>query len=436
MALLFTVLLGVSAAILIYFLNDFSRQDFIRETEAAIDAEISAMLAVVDEHDPTSIEAYVRQRVEHLSHARFIYMDAEGKPLAGDDWSIPPDVKPLAEGVLRFSIDSPEGAMALAAKIHTFPDSSRVIVARDIQGLITSYTRLKWLSFVIMGLMLAVVLVSFAISFFVVGRINLIAGIAQRIMETGDLSQRISVESKWDDLSNLADVLNSFLERIEALMQGIREVSSSIAHDLRTPLTSLRHDIETLKQRLPEEPEVDRLLVEADRLLALFQSLLRITSLEQGRRPQAFTEVELRTLLQDVIELYEPLAEERSLRLHIDFQVAGVMEGDADLLFQLFTNLVDNAIKFSPAGGSVTLGLARHESGLQVTVEDQGPGITEVEKEKVFRHFYRGDASRSTPGHGLGLSLAKAVVEMHHGRITLNDNVPGLRVCVTFSPYQ
>lgn len=436
MALLFTVLLGLSAAILIYFLNDFSRQDFIRETEAAIDAEISAMLAVVDEHDPASIEAYVRQRVKHLSYARFIYTDADGKPLAGDAWSIPPDVKPLAEGVLRFSIATPKGAMALAAKIHTFPDNSRVIVARDIQGLIASYARLKWLSFVIMGLMLAVVLVSFAISFFVVGRINLIAEIAQRIMVTGDLSQRISVETKWDDLSNLADVLNGFLERIEALMQGIREVSSSIAHDLRTPLTSLRHDIETLKQRLPEEPEIDRLLAEADRLLALFQSLLRITSLEQGRRPQAFTRLEMQKLLQDVIELYEPLAEERSLCLQHAFQDAGIIDGDADLLFQLFTNLVDNAIKFSPAGGEVTLGLARRGSDLMVSVEDQGPGIPESEKENVFRHFYRGDASRSTPGHGLGLSLAKAVVEMHHGRIELQDNLPGLRVLVTFLPYQ
>lgn len=435
MALLFTVLLSISAAILGYFLYDFGRQDFMRETEAAIDAEIS-MLSSLDLHQPGPIVSYVQQRAKHDRAVHFRYEDEDGKKLAGTIEALPSNVEPMAEGILRFIMETSGGNQSLAAKIHTFPDGSRIVVARDIHSLIASYERLKHLSMLIMGLMLAVVLVSFGISHFVVSRINRIASTAQLITETGDLSQRISVDSKWDDLSNLSIVLNGFLSQIEGLMTGIREVSNNIAHDLRTPLTGLRSDIESLKGKPVTDHHLDALLSEADRILTVFQSLLRITNIEKGKRYQSFSVVDLRTVLHDVMELYEPVAEEKQIELRVDIPESLAVRGDVDLLFQLFANLLDNAIKFSPAGAPVFIAASLRDGLADITIRDHGPGIPDTDKENAFRHFYRGDASRATPGNGLGLSLVKAVIELHRGRISLEDANPGLCVRIYLQPYE
>lgn len=436
MALLFTLLLGASTAILLYFMVDFGRQDFFHETEAAIDAEINKMLLSVDMRSPEAIASYITQHNQDRSSAFFQYVHPNGDVIAGNDWEIPRDVQPLTEGILRFSIKTPSGDHSLAAKIHSLPDGSRIIVARNIHHLIAGYERLKLLTLLIVVLLLLVVAASFGISFFVVSRINLIAQTAEQIMDTGDLSRRITIDSQWDDLSYLARVLNRLLEKIEALMLGIREVSNNIAHDLRTPLTSLRNDIEGLRQQ-PISPEAaDALLQDADRILAIFNSLLRITNITHGKHNQPFKTLDLSALLLDVIDLYEPVAEERKITLQYKLAASAPICGDSNLLFQLFTNLLDNAIKFAPSSGVVQICLEGGGDEVAVIIMDNGPGIPDDEKAHVFRHFYRGDSSRRSPGNGLGLSLAKAIVEYHGARIVLEDANPGLRVRVVFNSYQ
>jgi signal transduction histidine kinase len=299
-----------------------------------------------------------------------------------------------------------------------------------------SYARFQQLSILIMTLMSVVVLVSFVISLFVVHRINMIARTAREIMDTGDLSRRISVDTNWDDLSNLAQVLNDFLARVEMLMDGIREVSNNIAHDLRTPLTHLRNQIEELKSQAVTDTEIDALLAESDQILAIFHSLLRITNIEKSKRHQAFEDVNLPALLQDVAELYEPVAEEKNIRLVFEQEERQRIKGDRHLLFQLFANVLGNAIKFSPSDGEVSVKIETNKNGVNILIADHGPGIRASEKEFVFRRFYRGDASRSTEGNGLGLSLVKAIIDLHQGSIALEDNNPGLRVRVTLQPYQ
>jgi signal transduction histidine kinase len=295
------------------------------------------------------------------------------------------------------------------------------------------YQRLSWL---MMGLMGAVVMTSFGISYFVVSRINRIAMTAHDIVVNKDLSRRIAIDTQWDDLSNLAQLLNVFLSQIETLMIGVREVSNNIAHDLRTPLAGLRSDIELLKGTKVEDHQLDALLAETDKMMRMFQSLLRITNIEQGKRLHAFSEVDLRALLNDVLELYEPVAEERDIRFNLRMPDAISVKGDADLLFQMFANLLDNAVKFSPGASTIDITASQLREDLSVVVADRGIGIPDAEKDKVFRHFYRADASRSTEGNGLGLSLVKAVVEQHRGKIMLEDGHPGLKVRVTLQPYQ
>ncbi len=435
MAALFTVLLAVSAAILGYFLIDFGRRDFLRETEAAINIE-SDMLSSLERAKNGSILPYIQERAKDDQIVRFRYEDKNGKILSGTIDPIPSEIQKFAEGVLRFDLDTSNGKQAFAAKIRTFDDGSRIFVARNVHELIASYDRLNHLSWFIMLLMSAVVLVSFGISHFVVSRINRIAKTALNIMETGDLSQRISIDSGWDDLSNLSMVLNGFLEKIEDLMSGIREVSNNIAHDLRAPLTGLRSDIEALKGQKIDDHRIDALLAEADRILSVFHALLRIANIEKGKRSQLMGDVNLGKVIRDVADLYEPLAEEKDIRLEITSSSDVTLRGDSDLLFQLFANILDNAIKFSPQGSVIRLRAEIQKDQIIAFVEDQGAGIPDHEKEKVFKHFYRGDASRSAPGNGLGLSLVKAVVEQHHAQITLEDAQPGLRVKIAFQPYQ
>jgi len=299
-----------------------------------------------------------------------------------------------------------------------------------------SFTQYRELSAVMMVLMAAVVLVSFAISFFVVSRINRIASAAHDIISTKDLSRRIAIDTKWDDLSNLAQLLNRLLEQIETLMTSVREVSNNIAHDLRTPLAGLRSDIESLRGVKVEDHHLDALVAETDKLMRVFQSLLRITNIEQGKRMQAFTAVDLKALLHDVMELYEPLAEEKEVRFELSFAAQATVKGDADLLFQLFANVLDNAVKFSPHGSVIRIAAQAERPWVSIAIADCGPGIPDSEKENVFKHFYRSDASRSTPGNGLGLSLVRAVVELHQGQILLQNASPGLKVIIRLLPYQ
>ncbi|MDE1901793.1 MAG: GHKL domain-containing protein [Alphaproteobacteria bacterium] len=435
MALLFTVLLAVSAGILFYSLVDFGKQDFLGATEAAIDTEIR-MISSLKTSQTESVVPYIEQRTKDDQIVRFRYESENGKLIAGTIDPMPQKVDKIAEGILRFDLDTKRGQETFAAKIHTFQDGSRIVVARNIHEIIANYERLKQLSWLIMSLMSAVVLASFGISHFVVSRINRIAATAQNIVETGDLSQRLAIDSRWDDLSNLAEVLNGFLTKIEDLMNGVREISNNIAHDLRTPLSGLRSDIESMKGRAVSNGDVDRLLAEADRILAIFHALLRITNIEKGKRSQSMRDVDLGKILGDVVDLYEPVAEEKGMKININAVSNAKIRGDSDLLFQLFTNLIDNAIKFSPEGSIIRLHTSKSRECITVAIEDQGPGVPDEEKEKVFKHFYRGDASRSTPGNGLGLSLVRAVAEHHQAHISLENADPGLRVRVTFQPYQ
>ncbi len=422
MALLFTVLCGAAVLILGYFSVYFNRGHFIHGTEAVIDTEIRHITA----HDTAIIsDMNVPGRV-------FLLLDPGGSKIAGNLAALPGSVSLLAEGTIVFSLADKK----YAAKIHTFPDGRRLLAGVDITAVEADYARMQWLSIVSIVLMLMVIATSYLISHFVVSNTGRIAQTARQIMETGDLSRRIDVKSGWDDLSYMAGVLNDLLGRIEELMQGIRQVSDNIAHDLRTPLTRIRHNIETLKSTLSfdgdgtEQHACDVLLDETDRLLATFNALLRISRIETGRQHSAFAPADLAAVMHDVLELYEPLAEEKGVVL--DGSLSAVTRFcDRDLLFQAFANILDNAIKFTPAGGRVNVALLADSGRAVITVVDTGPGIDDADLPKVLERFYRAEKSRHTPGSGLGLSLAAAVVTLHGGGLSLENRNPGLAVTVT-----
>lgn len=278
----------------------------------------------------------------------------------------------------------------------------------------------------------------FTVSHYVTQRLMVISGTARNIMLTGDISQRIPVDRRSDDLIALSGVLNDMLDEIERLMLGIRTVTDNIAHDLRHPLTRLRNHMEELHEesirsdgRIAPE-KLTPLIDECDNLLGTFSALLRISNIESGKRHAAFEQVNIERLLSDIVELYEPLAQEKNIQLFFK-PMPAVIVGDKDLLFQALTNLVDNAIKYTSPGGTVEIRIFTNQHRVHVEIEDEGPGIPLSERRQVFQRFYRIDSSRNTPGNGLGLSLVKAVLDMHKASIGLNTSRRGgLAVSILF----
>ena len=282
-------------------------------------------------------------------------------------------------------------------------------------------------------MMLAVIGISFFISIFVVGRINHIAGVAGEIMQTGDLSRRIEVSSHWDDLSSLAGILNNLFARVDELMTGIREVSDNIAHDLRTPLTRMRNQLEALQYQVSADNRcyVERIQAEADRLLGTFRSILQISNIEKGKQRLSFEPVQLDTLLQDVLELYEPLAEERGIYIRTRFKPLWARV-DRHLLFQALANVLDNGVKFTPESGTIRVAMRHNTQQAIISIADSGPGVADEHKQQVFKRFYQVAHSRGMPGNGLGLAMVKAVLEWHHGTVELLDHHPhGLLVRIS-----
>ena len=441
MALLFTALLGGGGVILGYFIYTFGDESFIAETERAIDTDTATIIALMDSGLDSDISMILESnRVAEDVHTYYMVLDANNQWLNGNLASIPPEIDLIDEGIMQFDLDEDSIPPAysdtdptVAAKVQILEDGRRLVVSRQIGESLRERESIRNLSILVMGLMGAVIVVSFLLSLVVVSKINRISQLASRIMETGDLSQRISVNNRWDDLSNLADILNQLLAQIETLMLDVRQVSDSIAHDLRTPLSRLRHRLEYLEKRASangdEESvaQVETLIQESDHLLDTFAALLRIANIESGTHSTPTHRIDLTALMSDVEELYRPLAEDKEIELVSEIGKASCL-GDENMLFQMFANLMDNAIKFTPKNGRIEMSLKQVSRVAEITIADSGPGIPDSEREKVFTRFYRTDQSRKTKGNGLGLSLVAAVVKRHKGSIALSGNKPGLRV--------
>ncbi|HEV7547103.1 MAG TPA: ATP-binding protein [Reyranella sp.] len=262
-------------------------------------------------------------------------------------------------------------------------------------------------------------------------RIDTITRTSLAIME-GDLSARIPVRGTYDEIDQLVSSLNAMLSRIQQLMDGLRQVSSDIAHDLRTPLGRLRQHLEDARERATSTADydaaTDAAIEEADELLETFSALLRIAQVEAGAQKRGFADVDLSDLVKSVGEAYQPAAEDSEHTLDYQIEDGISLTGDRQLLAQMISNLVENALRHTQAGSTVSLALRKAGAGFEIEVADNGPGIPETEYGKVFDRFYRLDRSRSTSGSGLGLALVKAIAGLHGLTIRLEDRKPGLGV--------
>lgn len=347
---------------------------------------------------------------------------------------------PPVDGVVDFvpqsdAADSDPEPSKLTGFGLTLSDGSFLLVAQDANRLAEMQHAIVrafvWAS----GLALLLAIAGGAVvGWGFLGRIDTITRTSRAIME-GDLSARIPVRGTHDEIDQLVSSLNAMLSRIQQLMDGLRQVSSDIAHDLRTPLGRLRQHLEDARARAKTTADYDAAteaaIEEADELLETFSALLRIAQVEAGAQKRGFAEVDFSELMRSIGEAYQPAAEDSDHTLNYEIEDGVRLTGDRQLLAQMISNLVENALRHTPAGSTVSLFLRKTAAGFEAEVADDGPGIPENERSKVFDRFYRLDRSRSTAGSGLGLALVKAIAGLHGLSIELTDRKPGLGVVVS-----
>lgn len=433
------VLFGASVSFLLGFIYLSTAAYMEQQIEATIEAEIRGL---AERYRLTSLKGLVRsidERIERQPYSSTIYLltNARFSHVAGNlnGW---PQRTPDSDGWLDFELEQvgQEGHAHVArARAFVLPGDFHLLVGRDMYELRATQAliarTLAWgLAITVMLGMCGAVMMSRSTA----RRLEAINATSRRIMR-GDLSQRVPTRGTHDEFDQLAVSLNSMLDQIQRLMDGVRHVSDNIAHDLRTPLTRLRNRLETLSHSgSGDQEEAEHALVEADAMLATFNALLRIARIEAGARREAFTGVALRSVVEDAAELYEALAEDKGQTFELRIDSEPTILGDRDLLFQAIANLLDNAIKYAPAHGRIELALHGDHAQACITVTDSGPGIAEQDRQRVLERFTRLEDSRSTPGNGLGLSLVAAVAKLHGASIDLSNAHPGLTVELKFAP--
>ena len=362
--------------------------------------------------------------------------DSTGHLMAGTPLNLSPAV--LAhmprDVPFRFHLRVGREDIEFRGLIHDRPSGNMLFVARNMEGT-HAFSEVLVNAFIGGGLITALFGLAGAavIGAGAVRRIDGVTRAIERIVN-GDLSERLPTHGRGDDYDRLANVINGMLGEIERLMQEVKGVCDNIAHDLRTPLTRLLAGMERTRRRAQSSEDyataVDEAIVETKDVLKTFAALLRISEVESGARRAGFTDTDLSEVVADAVEFYEPVAESAGIKLlHLVPQGDKVrMRGDPSLLFEAVGNLVDNALKFTPRGGCVTVSGFARGGTIGVEVDDTGPGIPAEETGSVLRRFYRAESSRNTPGSGLGLALVAAVARLHGMDLTISDAGPGCRV--------
>lgn len=430
LALLYAGVTGISFALL-FAVIFWSTARFMRhQIDDSVTNELNEILGDA-RGDMAGMRTIVAGLARQSSGFAYLFQDADRHELAGNIRALPP-----REGVFEWESEA------------TAPDRRRgrirgrgVPVGNNYLFVGWSTNQLRemeefiaktfiWGSAVAIALALAGGAI---MSGRLVRKIETVSATARNIIQ-GDLAQRVPVAHVGDEFDRLSLSVNAMLDRIETLMGDLRQVTTDIAHDLRTPLTRLGQRLE-YAARSNTDPQVLRQSLDAarrdvDDILAMFAALLRIAEVESGARKAAFSQVDLGEVVDTVAEVYRGAAEEKGqdLQHRIDLDVTA--PGDRDLLVQLFANLVDNAIRHCPAGSKIELVARRDAGSVEVVVSDNGPGIPEPMRAKVLQRFVRLENSRTSPGYGLGLSLAAAIATLHDAPLSIADNSPGLRIAV------
>jgi signal transduction histidine kinase len=460
LSLIYLTVFALFAAVLIGYFAWTTSSLITQQITETVDAEINGLTELYSQGGIRRLVLVIDARSRRPGSNLYLITTPAGEGLAGNVGTLQPGVleqQGLTETSYRRLDEAEDAEHHALIRVVRLSGGFRLLVGRDLEerarvhDIILSTARWSVAVVVILGL-----IGGFFVTRRVLKRIDAMTGTTRTIME-GNLSGRLPIAGTGDELDRLAENLNAMLERIEALLHGLREVSDNIAHDLRTPLTRLRNRAEealrTAKDDADYRTALENVLEESDGLIRTFNALLMIARAESGEAGDDMAEFDAAEIVHDVAELYEPLADDKGLVLKTDVQGPAVLEGNRELVSQALANLIDNAIKYAaprhaaatlaPASAGVTedgapppeapvITVSAKADGNRVllAVADSGPGIAAADRERVIERFVRLEQSRSQPGAGLGLSLAAAIARLHRGELRLEDNRPGLRVAL------
>ncbi len=431
----YTFVFGISLSLLALFFYWSTIGVVVRETDRIVEEEVRVLSKVYRERGLDWLIKTLSVRARLTRKMLYQFASPEGQPLAGNLKSWPVS-KSDGDGWVEFTYVLPQSEVVVPARgrISRLPDGVQFLVARNIEEI----SQIKN----VFERSLQVV-ISLTVIFALLGGLYMSRRVLRRIaaftkatgeIVDGGLNRRLESRLTGDEFDVLAEHLNEMLDKIESLLGTVRHVSDNIAHDLRTPLTRLRNKIEVVAASSPESvrAELESSVADADELLLTFASLLRIARIESGTYSPTLEKIDLSVILADAADLYQGVADERNVVLVSDTDPNLVVQGDRNLVFQAISNLLDNAVKNSPSGGSVGLVATKENNEVRLKIYDSGPGIPEEEYDRVLERFSRLDQSRSLPGSGLGLSVVKAVIELHRGTLIFRNNDPGLMVELKF----
>jgi signal transduction histidine kinase len=443
LAALYAALFAVSACLLFGIVYWIASDSLRVQARLSVESAFTAMEAKYRTGGIEGLAAEISQRVQpgRYTSNGYLLLDSSGRKLAGnmpvvdafEGWRNLPrsdaadETGETASGAGEFSVLAYGGHLAGGGFLAIGTDMRRVTEAEE--DMIRAFA---WA----MGAALLLALAGgIALSRGFLRRIDNINRTTRAIM-AGKLGDRIRTGATGDELDQLAANLNEMLDRLQHLMEGMRQVSNDIAHEVRTPLSRLKQRLDTARSEARTvadyESAIDQALQDTDAALGTFGALLRIAQIESGTRRAHFAEVALSEVLQTLAMTYSAVAEDLGKRLATTIAPDIHVFGDRELLTQMFVNLIENGLRHTPEGATVSIALEPGEHGPMAVISDDGRGIPERDRDKVFDRFYRLETSRNTPGSGLGLALVAAVAELHHARIRLADNNPGLRVILEF----
>ncbi len=401
-----------------------------RQVDVAIRTDASALLERYRDRDPALLIEAIEDRLalDVANEALYLLRDAEGRYLAGNlsGWPLPANAESAWTSLTLQRDGSTTEARLLRLGLG---DGMQLIVGRDVAEKLQLRALLSegiaWAA----GASAALALLgAWALRRALESRLRPIRATAEAI-GTGDLSRRVPLGDRGDEFDKLGRTMNAMLDRIAQLMEGVRGVSDAIAHDLRTPIARARAKLEEALHAAQDEEAlrgaVEQGIADLDGIARIFQAVLRIAEVEAGARRAAFGTADLAPMLRDIADLYGASAELRDQHLETALPDSLTLVGDRDLIGQAVVNLLDNALKFTPDGGTVRLAAAREPGAVAIIVADDGPGLPTEDRKRAGERFFRADSARSTPGSGLGLSLVRAVAALHRGEVLLGDTHPG-----------
>jgi len=431
-----SAILSAFGAILVFAIIYHASENAVRsELDSTVASEAADVIS--DAKDDASFLKSVQVATAESDGTFYALTAADGAELAGN-LTISPKAAALWSGSRTMKpkdgINLPPHVTAIRGLATRLSNGDTLYVAENASALHSLNHLIRNAFLTVFGVILVIGVASgLLVARGALRRIEAISETSRDIM-AGDLSRRIKLTGTRDEFDRLAENLNLMLARIQSLMENVQQVSNDIAHDLRSPLARLREHLELVAEKTTDmatRSEIEDSIGQVDSALEIFAALLRIAEIEAGARRRDFNIVDLSTLLKDLADTFETVADAESMDLSTDISDGLKLNGDRELLTQMFVNIIENAIHHSPSGSRILITARSKGPGCsEVVISDNGPGIPAAEQTRVLRRFVKLDASRHRHGTGLGLPLAVAVAELHKGRINLSGNDPGLRVAI------